>query len=245
MRATFKFDSCMWHDSFIRDEYQLLLALEFSHLVIMSRTQCVISTSRTQYARNFQTWFMYLTWLFHTRWISSPPCPRIPSLLFTTSSPIYNITNFRSPFNFTNSICRNSRNSRFNSRFIHVCDMTHSYVINVNLSSPSNFRAYSQFHELKESIQYHELNMWATQVSFMCVTWLIHVWHDSFMCVTWLIHVCDMTHSHGINLNLSLPATSRTYAWYHELKKFIQYHELNMCVTQTSFICVTWLIHIW
>jgi len=41
-------------------------------------------------------------------------------------------------------------------------------------------------------------------VSFICVTWLIHmcdmthsyVWHDSFICVTCLIHMCDMPHSH-------------------------------------------------
>ena len=54
--------------------------------------------------------------------------------------------------------------------------------------------------------------------SFMCETWLIHVWdmtyscmtHDSFMCDTWLIHVWHMTHS---------------------------------CVTQDSFMCDTWLIH--
>ena len=41
-------------------------------------------------------------------------------------------------------------------------------------------------------------------VSFICVTWLIHmcdmtyshVWHVSFTCVTWLIHMRDMTHSY-------------------------------------------------
>ena len=54
--------------------------------------------------------------------------------------------------------------------------------------------------------------------SIICVTWLIHMWymthsyvlHDSFICVTWLIHMCDMTHSYVIH---------------------------------DSFICVTWLIH--
>jgi len=55
-------------------------------------------------------------------------------------------------------------------------------------------------------------------MSYICVTWLIHirdmthscVWHDTFTCVTWLIYMCDMTHS---------------------------------CRRRDSFICVTWLIH--
>ena len=33
-------------------------------------------------------------------------------------------------------------------------------------------------------------------MTFMCVTWLICVWHDSFLCVTWLICMCDMTDSY-------------------------------------------------
>ena len=57
-----------------------------------------------------------------------------------------------------------------------------------------------------------------SHVSFICVTWLIHmcdmahsyVWHDPFICVTWPIHMCDMTHS---------------YVWHD------------------PFICVTWPIH--
>jgi len=49
----------------------------------------------------------------------------------------------------------------------------------------------------------HACVFWyAWHVSFICVTWRIHLcdmphsymWHDLFMRVTWLIHICDMTH---------------------------------------------------
>jgi len=67
----------------------------------------------------------------------------------------------------------------------------------------------------------YTMTLLMTIMSFICVTWLIHmcdmthsyvwhvihdnvihdmthsyVWHDSFICVTWLIHMCDMTHSY-------------------------------------------------
>jgi len=66
--------------------------------------------------------------------------------------------------------------------------------------------------------------------SFICVTWLIHmfnrthsyVWHDSFICVTWLIHMCDMT---PLKLNL--------------LKMLNMLNMLNL----PHLLCGTWLIH--
>ena len=79
------------------------------------------------------------------------------------------------------------------STFIHMCDMTHSYV----------------WHDSFICVTWliHMCGMthsYVWQDSFICVTWLIrmcdvthvYVWHDSFICVTWLIHVCDMTHSY-------------------------------------------------
>ena len=37
-----------------------------------------------------------------------------------------------------------------------------------------------------------EMGLADYQLKKWCLTWLIHVWHDS---LTWLIHMCDMTHS--------------------------------------------------
>ena len=78
--------------------------------------------------------------------------------------------------------------------------------------------------------------------SFICVTWLVHMWdmtrsyawHESFICFTWLVHVCDMTH------------------WYVWHDAFICWTWLvytcdraHWYVWQDSLMCVClWLIHI-
>jgi hypothetical protein len=62
-------------------------------------------------------------------------------------------------------------------------------------------------------------------LSYVCVTWHIHmcdrthsyVWQDTFICVTGHIHMCDMTHS---------------YVW----------QDTFICVTGL-IICVPWHIH--
>ena len=78
------------------------------------------------------------------------------------------------------------------------------------------------------------------QVSFMCMTWLTHVfemshlyvWHDSFICVTWLTQICDMTHSNVWDISsirvtwlIRMCDMTHSYVWHD------------------SIICVTWLIH--
>jgi len=67
--------------------------------------------------------------------------------------------------------------------------------------------------------------------SFICGTWLFHmwdmthsyVWHDSFICVTWRIHMCDMTHS---------------YVWQDSFACVT-----HSCAWHDTLICVTWPIH--
>jgi hypothetical protein len=64
--------------------------------------------------------------------------------------------------------------------------------------------------------------------SFLCVTWLIHMWDmtrficDWVVCGTWLIHTCDMTQLHNVTHTTHM---THSYAWHD------------------SFICATWLIH--
>jgi len=58
--------------------------------------------------------------------------------------------------------------------------------------------------------------------------------HNSFLCV----HMCDMTHSYGYNLTLSMCDITLGETWL-----------IHMCDTthsyiwHNSFICMTWLIH--
>ena len=75
------------------------------------------------------------------------------------------------------------------------------------------------------------IHMWGMSPSCLshnaciCVTWLIHIWnmthsyvgHDSCTCVPWLIHMCDMTHS---------------CAW----------HDSSMCVTELSCHTYEWVM---
>ena len=84
--------------------------------------------------------------------------------------------------------------------------------------------------------------------SFICVTWLIHmfdmtqlyVWHDSFICVTWLIYMCDMTNSYVNAL------TTYCNTLQHSPSHGEQDYRVNStapCMWYDSFICLIWLIH--
>ena len=79
------------------------------------------------------------------------------------------------------------------------------------------------------------------QYIYMCVTWLVFVWHDSYMCVTWLLYmrvpwlvdVCD---------------TTPLYAWhdcYLSVTWLLYMCDMTRrCVWHDSFICVTWLVYV-
>ena len=103
--------------------------------------------------------------------------------------------------------------------------MTHSYVtwlihawtLSHSFANQPRFRLQSR----------EDLRLWERYGSFICETWLIHMWRDSFVCGHWLIHTrfsrvsdrsVDMTHS---------------------------YMRHDSYVRHDSFICETWLIHAW
>ena len=92
-------------------------------------------------------------------------------------------------------------------------------------------------------------------VSFVCVTWLIHmcdmthtcVWHDSFMYVTWLIHMFGKYFaSHSFSSNETSYMTrpfhicNMTYSCVWHISFICDMPHLN--VWHDLFICVTWLI---
>jgi len=124
---------------------------------------------------------------------------------------------------------------------IHMCDVTHLYVLLDSLS------VYLKRRLLRGAGLSGSWRCgWRPVYVFIYVTWLIHMcdmthsyvwhkralhiqglgvvdgglymWHDSFICVTWLIHMCDMTHS---------------YVWH---KRAL--HILSLGVVDGGFVCV-------
>jgi len=76
--------------------------------------------------------------------------------------------------------------------------------------------------------------------SFICETWLIHMWdmthsyvrHDSFTCETWVIHMWDMTHSH-----------MRHDSFMCRTRLIHECVMAHLCVKHDVFTCLLWLIH--
>jgi len=124
-----------------------------------------------------------------------------------------------------------------------MCDMTHSYVWYDAFAREMSLFIYSwQYYRHWRPLAYvwHDAFMCdmtksqhVTFDSFVCVIWLINMWHDSFIrevalficswqsylhwwlcvtCVTWLNHMCDVTHP--------------SFVWHD------------------SFVCVIWLIYV-
>jgi len=126
-----------------------------------------------------------------------------------------------------------------------------------NLNSPSlcvHFpeRAITNNEKSADSLEF-VIHQFSSHVSFICVTWLIHVcdmtlsdvWHYVFICITWRIHMCDMPHSDV--WHASFRRVTHSYVWH---ASFICVTCLiHMCdiphsyVWHDSFICVTCLIH--
>jgi len=137
---------------------------------------------------------------------------------------------------------------------IHICDVTHpngcrdtltceTWLIHAYGMTPScepwmcakktNIQAIVCVAQWMSHVWMNEscpLGVWHV---FMCVTHLIHLWHDSFMCVTWFIQMRDMTNSwltrekfQGGYSRDCVRDMTHSYVWHD------------------PFTCVTWLIHI-
>jgi len=107
---------------------------------------------------------------------------------------------------------------------IHMRDVTDTHVIGHDVCRYARTWLrieYGMFHsyvwcDITHLYEWHDSFICDVSPSFKCdmthscVTWLIHMWHDSFVWVTWLIHmwrlsliqvwhdsfICDMTHSY-------------------------------------------------
>jgi len=114
---------------------------------------------------------------------------------------------------------------------IHMRHMTHSYIDTTRWLSHG--AAASSWARSILSVQ---------QDSYMCVTWLIHIWHDFLLFkyvrtmdviwVIWRIHMWDITHS-CIDMTHSLGHRASSSSWARSI----------LCVWHDSYMCATWLIH--
>jgi len=147
-------------------------------------------------------------------------------------------------------------------RLIHMCVATISRLLKMTgvfCKKALEKRPYSA----KETYHFKELtnrshpicvcrdrgmHPWEAQIpvihdSFICETWLIHMYdidhfyacHDSFKCETWLIHTYDM---------------DQIYVWYASFicmcwgQGMHTFGKLKV-LKHDSFICETWLVHMW
>ena len=111
------------------------------------------------------------------------------------------------------------------------------------------------WHEWHEDVTYWWiLSHFNALDSFICVTWLIHMWHDSLTRMTRLM--CDMTHSYVWHDSF-IRVTWLIHMWHDSLTRMtrLMCDMTHSFVWRDSFICdmthwhewhdlcVTWLIH--
>ena len=149
---------------------------------------------------------------------------------------------------------------------VHMCDMTYSQVLLDSFyvwhelqvilrKRATNYRA------LLQKMTYNSKASYRSSPPSMCEMNHSYVWNDSFICMTWLIHVWDVTHSHVCYCSFICVTWPESFIWHdsfirvtwpiymRDMTHSHVWHDWFICVTvlivmyEESFICVTWFIH--
>jgi len=131
---------------------------------------------------------------------------------------------------------------------IHMCDMIHSHVWH-DLSIHDQCTCDVFTRDMTHREQFLDT------CAAPCVTWLIHMSHDSYSCVTWLIHMCDMTYGYTTYAHVTYSwvtwlMKNKFYDSYRTSSRYVcsamcTWHDQLKCalfVRDVTLSCVMWLI---
>jgi len=162
-------NTCVWHDTFIRDMTQLMYA---TWLIRVAWKQLVTASGMTH------LYVLHHSFIWDT----------------TESSGIWLICMCDKPYIYGTWLVRMRGvacscvwhdSSICVTWLIHMCDTSHQYVRRDSFVCVTWLIHMCDMTHLHE---WHDSSIWD-------VTQLVHLWRDWFICVTWLIHMCDMTQS--------------------------------------------------
>jgi len=220
---------CMWHDTFIHmnesAQTNLLRNTPVSlYACHMSTIKCVTWLVHMCDMTHSYVWhdsFIRVTWLipymWHDTFINMNESAQTNLLCHTPVALYAGHMSTIKCVTWLIHMCDMTHSYVWPDSF-HICDMTHSYIW---MSRHRQICCVTHLWHFMQAICQHS-KVWHD--SFICVTWLIHmydmtysyVWHDSFICVTWLIYMCYMTHPYMWNdsiIHMKLYAWKSTMGW--------------------------------